>query len=161
MLDRRDEGAISLGGKFMKVISFRILLIAVSLICVSFGTADARSNNATGSSAVLGREFKIKYGQELMVKGQGLKVKFASVVDDSRCPANVTCVWEGDAKILIGVSRANARRSRLELHTNQKYTQAGKYRQYVIRLVALDPYPRTGVERKLSDYVATLLIKRR
>ena len=145
----------------MKVISFRILLIAVSLIYVSFGTAYARSNDATGSSAVLGREFKIQYGQELIVKGQGLKVKFTSVGDDSRCPANATCAWEGDAKIVIGVSRANARMSRLELHTNQKYTQAGKYRQYVIKLVALDPYPRTGVERKMGDYVATLLIKRR
>jgi hypothetical protein len=44
------------------------------------------------------------------------------------------------------------------LHTNG--TQAEKYQQYVIRLVALDPYPRTEVERKLSDYVATLLIKK-
>ena len=97
---------------------------------------------------------------ELTVKGEGLRVTFASLLDDSRCPINATCVWEGDAEILIGVRRANAEESQIALHTNQKFSQAGTYRQYVIRLVALDPYPRADVENKESDYTATLLIKK-
>jgi hypothetical protein len=143
----------------MKGISLRSLLaIALPLMCVLFGGAYVGSNGATGSGAILGREFKIEYGQELTVKGQGLKVKFVSVADDSRCAVNATCVWAGDAKIVIGVRQANTEGSRIELHTNG--TPAEKYQRYVIRLVALDPYPRTDVERKPSDYVATLLIKK-
>ena len=143
----------------MKRISLRILVaIVLPLMCVLFVIGYACSNGKTGTGAVLAQEFKIKYGQELTVEGQDLKVKFASVLDDSRCPANVTCIWEGFAKIVIGVRRAKAEESQMELHTHDRFTRAGKYQQYVIRLVALDPYPRTDVERKLSDYVATLLI---
>ena len=134
------------------------LRIALSLVYVLFGIGYVGSNGATGSGAVLGREFKIKYGQELTVKGQDLKVTFASLLDDSRCPVNATCVWEGDAEILIGVRQAKREGSQIALHTNQKFSQAGKYQQYVIRLVALDPYPRTDLEPQPSDYIATLLI---
>ena len=109
-------------------------------------------------NSLLGRNFKIKYGQELTVKGQNLKVKFGSLLDDSRCPTDVKCVWEGDAKILISVRRANARASNIELHTSAHFKQAGKYQRYVIKLVALDPYPRTRGKEKQGDYVATLLI---
>src|ERR1043165_6118053 len=104
------------------------LRIALSLMYVLFGIGYVCFNGATGSGAVLGQEFKIKYGQELTIKGQGLKVKFASVLDDSRCAVKATCVWAGDAKIVIRVRQANAKESRMELHTNG--TQAGKYQQY-------------------------------
>jgi len=153
----------------MKSISLRILFaIVLSLMCTHFGTSYIGCNGATGvaahfedrtDEAVLDRNFKIKYGQELTVKGGDLKLKFASVLDDSRCPANGICIWAGDAKILIGVRRAKAEESQIELHTYGKPTQA-KYQEYVIRLVALDPYPGTETEGKRSDYVATLLIKK-
>lgn len=153
----------------MKSISLRILLaIVLSLMCV-LSSGCAGRNDSTGDSvpieehteeAVLERDFKIKYGQELTVKGQDLKVKFDSLLEDSRCPSDVKCVWEGDAKILISVRRANAEASNMELHTNQRFTQAEKYQRYVIKLVALSPYPRTSVKQEQSDYVATLLIKK-
>lgn len=111
-------------------------------------------------NAVLGQEFKIEYGQELTVEGQNLKVKFASLLQDSRCPTDVKCVWEGDAKILLSVRRGNAKKANMELHTNEQFTQAGKYQRYVIRLVALAPYPKTRLTQKQSDYVATLMIKK-
>jgi hypothetical protein len=145
------------------------LAMVLSLTCVLFGAGYVGCNGVTGSGvrteertgeAVLDREFKIKYGQELTVKGQDLKVTFASLLDDSRCPVNATCVWEGDAEILIGVRQAKGEGSQIALHTNQKFSQAGKYQQYVIRLVALDPYPRLDFEAKPGDYVATLLIKK-
>jgi hypothetical protein len=151
----------------MKGISLRILFaIVLSLMSILFGIGYIGYNGATDvaahieertDEAVLERDFKIKYGQELTVKEEDLKVKFSSV-QDSCCPGDVTCHWAGDAKILIGVRRTTAEESRMELHTNG--TQAEKYQQYVIRLVALDPYPRTDVKKKRSDYVATLLIKK-
>ena len=154
----------------MKSRYLRILLaVGLSLVCVLLSFGHDGRNSAKGRSvatkenadkAILDREVKIKYGQEVMVKGQNLKVKFDSLLDDSRCPTDVECVWPGDAKILISVRRANANASNMELHTNEQFTQAGKYQRYVIKLVALDPYPRTRVKKKPSDYVATLLIKK-
>ena len=145
----------------MKRICLRIVLaIVLSLMCVVFDVSYVGCSGVTGSDVVMGREFKIRYGQELKVKGEDLKVKFASLLGDSRCPSNVTCIWEGDALVQIDMKRTNATESQIELHTNSRLGGAleGKYQQYVIKLVALDPYPRTDVERKGSDYVATLLV---
>ena len=132
-----------------------ILLAMMLFMCGLFDAGYAGGKGAAASDADLGREFKIKYGEELTVEGQDWKVKFVSV-NDSRCEKGATCVWAGDAKILIGVRRAKAEEAQMELQLNG--TQAEKYQQYKIRLVALDPYPRTDVKRKRSDYVATLLI---
>jgi len=154
----------------MKNISLRILLaIVLSLMCVLLSSGYAGRDRANGTSllieeqseqVVLDQNFKIKYGQELTIKGQNLKVKFDSLLDDSRCPTDVKCLWEGDAKILISVRRGRAKESHMELHTNQNFTRAGKYQKYTIKLVALDPYPKTRFQLKQSDYVATLLIRK-
>lgn len=143
----------------MKRISLRILLaMGLPFICVLFAAGYVGCNGETGRGVILGREFKIRYGQELAVSGQDLKVKFASLAD-SRCPSDVDCFWEGDAKITIGVRRAKVEESDMELHTAKVMgDQEGKYHQYVIRFVALNPYPATNVELSLSNYVATLLI---
>lgn len=156
----------------MESIFLRILLaIVLTLMWVLPGPGYARngsichcvpvkeaSHKEASQTAVPGQSFKIKYGQELTVKGQNLKVKFDALLDDSRCPSDVKCVWEGDAKILISVRRANAGASKIELHTSPNFKQAGKYQRYVVKLVSLDPYPKTRGEKKQSDYVATLLI---
>lgn len=31
-------------------------------------------------------------------------VKFLKVISDSRCPKQVTCIWPGEAKVLLGIS---------------------------------------------------------
>jgi hypothetical protein len=142
------------------VVSFTWVLVSAAYVARSDSTGTSVPIEEQSENAVLEREFKIKYSQELTVKGQGLKVKFDSLLEDSRCPTDVKCVWEGDAKILISVRRASAKESKMELHTNGRFSQAGKYRQYVIKLVTLSPYPRTSVKTKQSDYVATLLIKK-
>ena len=145
----------------------KLLTIVLSLMCVLLGVGHIGCIGATDSGAsteertggaVLGRDFKMKYGQELTVKGHDLHVKFTALRDDSRCPANVTCVWEGNATILMLVRQANAEESQMELHTSRKFPQEGQYQQYVIRLVALDPYPRTHSKIKQSEYMATLQI---
>jgi hypothetical protein len=123
------------------------------------GSTDGRRQTRKHrSAAMLDHEFKIKYGQELTIKGEGLKVKFDSLAEDSRCPTGVNCVWEGDAKILVGVSQGSPEATSLELHTNGKFAKSGKYQQYVITLVALDPYPKADVKKGQREYVATLLI---
>ena len=153
----------------MKGISLRILFaIVLSWMCILFGASNIGFNGVTvvaahleehTDEAVLEREFKIKYGQELTVKGEDLKVRFASVLGDSRCPIDATCHWAGDAKILISVRRPNVEESQIELHTYLR-PQERKYQEYVIRLNALYPRRRVGVEVEPSEYVATLLIKK-
>lgn len=156
----------------MRIVNLRILLaVGLSLLWVVLGAGyDGRRgarnrskrrsvpNEDSAKKAVLDRNFRVRYGQEVTVNGESLKVKFDSVLEDSRCPKDVTCVWAADAKIAISVRRVNGEPSKMELHTNGQFNQTGKYQQYVIKLVGLDPYPRSSAEVKPSNYVATLLI---
>ncbi|HVQ36347.1 MAG TPA: hypothetical protein VMS31_02365 [Pyrinomonadaceae bacterium] len=154
----------------MKSIHLRILL-AVGL-ALTFGLPGYGYGRRDGTyvrrfvterdagKAVLDRNFKIRHGQELTLKGSNLKVKFDSSVEDSRCPKDVTCVWAGDARIVISVSRGKAKASTIELHTNGRFAREGRFEGYVIKLVELDPYPRSSRTAKPHDYVATLLIQK-
>jgi hypothetical protein len=54
---------------------------------------------------VLEQEFKLKVGESAKALREGLKVEFDSVAEDSRCPRGVTCIWAGNAKILLKVEK--------------------------------------------------------
>lgn len=147
----------------MKRISLKVLLaIVFPGMFVLFAAGYTGCNGVIASGVALGGEFKIRYGQELTVKGQeltvngqDLKVRFASLLDDHRCSH---CFWEGDARILIGVSQAMVEEAHIELHTSRGGGETeGRYQQYVVRLVALYPNSPRHVGNH-SDYVATLLV---
>lgn len=48
-------------------------------------------------------EVTLPLGEEVRV-GDALRLVFTRVVEDSRCPVDVTCVWEGNAVVEIGVA---------------------------------------------------------
>ena len=79
---------------------------------------------------------------------------------DSRCPVNVTCVWEGDAQVTIGLSRQAQAPGQLQLHTSQRFATEGTYLNYRVRLAALMPAPRDGNPIDAGSYAATLVISR-
>lgn len=110
-------------------------------------------------SARVGREFKVKVGQAVTLEGAGLRLKFAGVEEDSRCPVGVACVWAGNAEVLLEVGARGAKRT-LKLNTNESTRKAGegRYRRYTVKLLELNPRP--SPERKIAagEYRATLLV---
>ena len=44
----------------------------------------------------LGQETTMPPGQSISIKNEDLQIKFLGVADDSRCPRDATCVWEGE-----------------------------------------------------------------
>jgi hypothetical protein len=89
---------------------------------------------------------------------QGLAVKFDGVSADSRCPLGVTCVWEGDAVVIVTASQPPAAGSAVELHTSGRFPQEGAHGRYRIELVSLAPQPREGEAVPPAQYRATLRI---
>ena len=58
------------------------------------------------------QDLKVVINKEVTGKA-GIKVAFVELVEDARCPADVQCVWAGNAKIKIRVTtngRSNHRR---------------------------------------------------
>ena len=97
-------------------------------------------------AAKLGQEFTLVLGQEAEVEPQGLKVKFDSVSEDSRCPEGVTCIWQGNAKIRLRLAKAPDGERFVDLntaggHDPQTYPSAGSSLGYTVRLNGLSPKP--------------------
>ena len=108
----------------------------------------------------LGQDFDLKINQEAMVEGEGLAVVFESVLEDGRCPEDVTCVWSGNAKIRIGSSKQKHAPAPIELNTNVE-PKSSSYLDYEIKLVALKPRPKADKPVQTSEYKATLIITKK
>lgn len=102
-------------------------------------------------------EFVLKAGTEA-VAGGGLLVRFDEVLEDSRCPKGVDCLWAGNAKIRLTV-RSGDDCGTLRLNTAVAPREA-IWNGMNFSLVKLDPYPASGVEIKPSEYIATVSVTR-
>jgi hypothetical protein len=103
----------------------------------------------------LGDEFTLRVGHTATITELNLWMRFIQVVEDSRCPANVTCVWEGDGAVLIEVAPLNGDSKEDTLHTtlDPRSIPIGRAE---LRLVKLQPYPGTTGSIAPGDYVVTL-----
>ena len=70
------------------------------------------------------------------------------------------CVWAGDATVAVRLSQPPATQAERALHTDPRGSEA-QYLAYVIKLVALAPYPRSDRQIRPVDYVATLTVAAR
>src|SRR5438270_602256 len=90
-------------------------LATLTLLFV-FATAIVKPANDVQHVA-LNQEFEIKVGQQVLVENEGLKINFQVVAEDSRCPVNVKCVWTGNAKVVLRLSKAGKHNATINLNT--------------------------------------------
>jgi hypothetical protein len=133
------------------IIVASFLYASVSLGCTRHPTQP--------SPLPLGQAFELRSGASAMLR-DGLTVTFDGVRSDSRCPMDALCVWAGDAIIAVRLSQPAGGQVERELHTDPSGSQAS-YLAYVIKLVALAPYPRSDRRIQPDDYVATLTVETR
>ena len=107
----------------------------------------------------LDEEFTVKNGQQVAIEGQKLTVKFSSLFQDSRCPTDVQCAWAGNGAIVVDLSRKNKKAVQAMLNTLLD-PKGIEYKGYKVKLVALNPYPRTPGEHDPSEYEAVLIVSR-
>lgn len=108
----------------------------------------------------LERDFTLGGGQETSV--DGLRVRFADVLEDSRCPASVACFWSGQARLTVVAQTENAPPTTVEFNTNPAPGQgvsAARAGDYTVTMRSLEPYPQTPEDATpLEDYRVTLSV---
>lgn len=143
----------------MKVLNLGVA-VAIGVLaaaCASRSPADAADGRETrGSSVTLGEAFRLRFGEQ--ADAGDLTVAFESV-EDSRCPTEVECVWEGDGVVGLRVT-GSGEAVDVTLHTHPDSAAVARVAGHDIRLVDLDPDPVDGSPIPRSDYVATLRIDR-
>ena len=110
--------------------------------------------------AALDKEFEIRIGEQVSIENEGLRISFSHVAEDSRCPEGVQCIWAGNGKIVLRVSKARKGAASMRLNTGLEPRQDA-YRGYDVKLVSLNPYPKEGMPIKRKQYVATLIVSKK
>jgi hypothetical protein len=131
----------------------RIPTLLIASVLFAQGCASA----AGPSEATLGEPFTLSYGDVAQV--DGLTVGFNGVSQDSRCPIDVVCVWQGDATVLVTLETAQEASATRELHTGIEPRETG-FAGFTVRLVSVAPAARSNVKIDAEDYRATLLVTR-
>jgi hypothetical protein len=93
-------------------------------------------------------------GETSRVPDTQASVTFVRVVDDSRCPKGVQCMWAGDATIEVRVT-SGGEPELVQLHLNASDVLA---KGLHLTLQRLDPYPENGRPINDRDYRAALAI---
>jgi hypothetical protein len=89
----------------------------------------------------------------------GFSVKFVELVEDSRCPRDTTCIWEGNAKIKVRVTKGG-KSEILELNSSLRNRPAS-FGGYYFRLTGLTPAPASNIRINRNGYVATIEIRKK
>jgi hypothetical protein len=117
----------------------------------------------------LNSPFNIGIGQTANVKDADLSLRFVNVTEESRCPSDVVCIWEGQISILIDLTQATDGRNlgHYILTIRGSNGQGGGddlstkiVYGYLIRLVDVQPYPADTGGISPSDYSATLVVSK-
>ena len=128
-----------------KNIIFLIMLTFFSLSC---------EQETLPESFVLGQEKNFEWGTDYYSNANSIKLTIAEI-NDSRCPSDVVCVWEGEALVKINVETSTTQTIELSTFDNQKDT----IDLFSIELIDVSPYPVSTKNIDLEDYIVTLKIE--
>ena len=106
-------------------------------------TRDALSPDASVRTGARTDTVSVRLGSSAVLDGGRLELKFEARVDESRCPANVTCIWAGDALVRLVTRVAGGAATAVDLHTALEPNKL-KVDRYTISMIGLTPYPGTG-----------------
>ena len=100
----------------------------------------------------------VKMGQQKVSKKSGLRIKFVSVIEDSRCPVGTDCVWAGNAKIKVQIV---GERSTKEFEFNTTIgTKGDMLDGWAIYLEELTPVPHATKKLNSKLYTAKFKVTR-
>lgn len=102
---------------------------------------------------------KIPLGETVVIKGVSLK--FLKVIEDSRCPKDVTCVWAGQAKVLVEVNSTGKESNQVELlfggrSDNTLYASE----ETLLKGISLSPYPTSDTVGNMSYVLLVSEVKK-
>ncbi len=113
---------------------------------------------STSTEPQLGDEFQLTVGEHVALEDVGLWLAFSGVAQDSRCARQATCVWSGDATVLVEIApypdaaEPDSKTDTLHTHLDPRLLKLDSFELVLLRL---DPYPETLSSIPADAYIAT------
>jgi hypothetical protein len=134
--------------------------IAMSLPAANAQRSQNNSNNNI-TTAHLGDPFHLRINQTAIILPDNMSIRFLDVPEDSRCPAFVACVWQGQVTVSLNITESsfpsfppvlNLTLGPLPLNSSAKDIYS-----YTIELQQVEPCPIRDQKIAKSDYTVTLI----
>ena len=122
------------------------------VLCLLAATA-CDEKSPLGPTVSRAERFTLSPGQVAVVRGTDLRIEFAGVPGDSRCPADVVCIQAGEAIVQLRVRESSTSTSYELRTTPQRATVT--HGSLSIELIDLQPYPVSTRQIPQSEYKAT------
>lgn len=126
--------------------------VGVALISLA-GIAACAPVRSDVPTVPVNTDFDVAIGAMARIQDSDLVVRFDTVTEDSRCPEDVECVWEGNATARVTVDSAGTA-TVAEFRTSQP--QPVRSFGWAFELRELRPARTTQAVPKPRDYVITL-----
>ncbi len=136
------------------------IVFIVALLFSSIGIAQDSTKVKAETPKIV---TKLQLGKLMHFKD--VDIKFIKVVADSRCPTGVSCVWAGEAKVLVAIYKDGKAIEQKEIVFNTANQYGGALSNIFasdnlnITGYTLSPYPEYGKEIKNDEYYIQLDIK--
>jgi hypothetical protein len=106
---------------------------------------------------------KIKYltiDQKVCANKKGMQLVLKEVINDSRCPEGVSCIWAGEVTAIVSVYKDSNVVEETTMVLSLKSAEDNKKwfasylssKQKNIKSIAVVPYPKKGVRINSKDY---------
>jgi len=122
-----------------------------------FGISNAQQPNKTEVPIIA---MKLPIKTPVLIEGK--TITFLEVLEDSRCPKGVECIWAGEVKILISIEEKGLPTEKKELifGTSQpseiETDLTLELPNYVLKFVGIQPYPQATESIKAEEYILLL-----
>ncbi len=114
----------------------------------------------TGGKYVnLDEDFSLAASEKAFIKSESFTIEFLYVVEDSRCPPDVNCIWAGNAKVKVLLKKGDKPAKEFELNTNLE-PKIIELEGLKIQLTSLCDDPEWKSENKSSKYIAGFVIQK-
>ena len=123
-----------------------------SLFLLLFFAASLHGQETDPQNKTASKTEKLKVG-EVLTFGD-TSVQFIKVISDSRCPKNVECIWQGEAKVLLGMIVEGRKISEVEvvIASGDQSFPVLQEQGLLLNVYGLSPYPEVGRNHGLTEY---------
>jgi hypothetical protein len=140
-----------------------LVLSLLALVVASCGGDDGGTppGDNFNDSPPLWSDYVLGFGETINLR-EDVAIEFVDVEEDSRCPNNLVCVQEGNARVLVKAITPRGA-TLIRLNTQLGLPTSALFDYYGIALRRLEPYPafnaQTGsAEIPDSEYEATVFV---
>ncbi|NHJ01777.1 MAG: hypothetical protein EAX86_06510 [Candidatus Heimdallarchaeota archaeon] len=141
------------------MISKSILFPLITLFTIIIGLTIAyfiSQESIAVNLAEIDTEFSLHIGESAIIKDQGIKIKFIDVLEDSRCPSDVQCIWEGTVSLMINIKYNEQDLGNFVLNSTNLHKAS--FMEYYVQFKELNPYPVSTQIIPKTAYQATFRV---